>query len=213
MYFVRHGETILNRKLIHQTPSTTLSPLGREQAVTVAEYLRPMNPDILLTSEYARALETARIIGMMLDLAPRTSGLFYEVERPSKLAGRSLFTPETIWYVLRSVQKQKDPKWRYYDAENFNDVYTRVQRALHHIESLKDAGHKSVVVVSHTIFINLMIAYMCHDRILAIRDLLPSFLNVKKMNNCGVVEIEYVEKRAPNTCAWQMVMRDDKVAG
>lgn len=210
VYFVRHGETTLNRKFIHQAPSTPLSERGREQAVTAAEYLRPMNPDLLLTSEYTRAKETARIIGMMLDITPQVHTLFYEVERPSKLCGKSIFSPGTFWYVLTSVMKRNDPTWRYADAENFMSIYSRVQKALRYIESLSET-HQSIVIVSHTIFINLMVAYMCHDRILAVRDLLPSFLNIKKMDNCGVVEIQYVGRTGENTCAWQMIYRDDRV--
>lgn len=210
VFFVRHGETELNKKHVHQSPVTPLSPKGREQALTAAEYLRPMNPERIVTSGYRRALETARIIGSVLDLTPQRSDFFREIERPSNLAGTSLFAPQTFWYVASSVMHQKNPAWRYRDAENFNDVYRRVQYSLAFIESLRKT-HKSIIIVSHTMYINLMIAYMCHDRILSIQDLVLPFLHIGTMSNCSVVEVVYAGATVPNTCTWQLVSRDTHI--
>ncbi len=185
VYFVRHGETELNRRFVHQSPSTPLSPHGREQALTAAEYLRPMNPDILLTSDYTRAQETARLIGSVLTLSPQADARFREVERPSKLCGRSLFHPETYWYVFNSVVRRGNPQWHYDDAENFSDIYDRVEKTLAYLESFYGT-HDSIAIVSHTMFINLMVAYMCKNRILAVRDLLPAFLPIIQLG-IGVV--------------------------
>lgn len=204
VYFVRHGETILNRRFIHQSPTTPLSPKGRDQALSAAEYLRAMNPDLLLTSKYTRAQETARIIGSVLDLKPQATPLFNEVERPTILCGRSLFHPETFKYVLYSTIHRNDPRWHYCDGENYMDVYNRVRDALIHLKSLSKT-HKSVVVVSHTIVINLLVAYMCHGRLLSMRDLIPTFLHMEKTDNGEVVAIKYLGKTAPNTCPWELV--------
>jgi broad specificity phosphatase PhoE len=204
VYFVRHGETELNRRFIHQSPSTPLSLRGREQALTAAEYLRPMNPDILLTSDYTRAQETARLIGSVLSLSPQADARFREVERPTSLCGRSLFHPLTYWYVLNSVVRRNNPVWRYNDAENFNDIYTRVEKTLVYLESFYGT-HDSIAIVSHTMFINLMVAYMCKNRILAIRDLLPAFLHVKQMGNGEVVGIKYTGPSDKQVCTWQLV--------
>lgn len=93
VYFVRHGETTMNRRLTHQPPGTPLSERGREQAREVAEFLRSVNPDLLLTSDYTRALETARIIGLSVGLTPRIPGFLHELVRPSRLFHRSHFAP------------------------------------------------------------------------------------------------------------------------
>lgn len=204
IYFVRHGETILNRHHIHQSPTTPLSALGKKQALLTAEHIRPLKPDLLLSSPYTRALETSRIIGLTLDMTVHPSKLFYEIRRPTSLCDRSLFHPKTIIYVLLSVWHRKNPKWRYEDAENFNDIYERVQNALAYIETLRKK-HKTVVIVSHTMFINLVVSYMCKDRILAVRDLILSFLHIEQMKNGGVLEVDYNEKHSKNTCAWQLV--------
>jgi broad specificity phosphatase PhoE len=204
IYFVRHGVTDLNAHNIHQSPSTPLSTQGREQALSVAEYLRSVNPDLLISSEYTRALETARIIGMQTGLTPQVQGLFYELARPSSLFGKTHFHPETLLYVILSVLRRKNPKWHYKDAENFTDIQTRAGEALAYLESLRDT-HTSVIVVSHTIFINCMVSYMCKNRLLDVRDLILTVLHIKRMKNTDVIHVEYIGSGAKNTCAWRVV--------
>ncbi len=202
VYFVRHGVTDYNVRHIHQPPTVSLSEKGREQSATVAEYLRSMNPDLLVTSDHLRAVETAGIIGNTLDLVPVENWLFHEVGRPSDLYNRSHFHPKSIWYVISSILHRADSTWHSRDAENFADVEERVRGALKFLEACT-SDHKSVVVVSHAIFINLLTAFMCKNRILDLRDLLPSLLHVSQLKNTGVMHIKYVGKTPKNTCAWQ----------
>lgn len=204
IYFVRHGETLLNKKHVHQSPNTPLSPAGREQVLTVAEFLRNVNPDVLLTSEYTRAIESARIIGSSVGLKPAVNGLFYEIMRPSRLFGKSHFNIETFWYVFLSVLHRKNRSWRYTDAENFFDIASRAKKALEYLESLRNT-HSSVIVVSHTVFINTMVSYMCKNKILDFRDLFFTFFHIERMKNASVIHVEYNGATAPHTCAWTRV--------
>lgn len=205
VYFVRHGETALNKRHMHQSPNTPLSPKGREDALIAAEYLRGVNPDRIFTSEYTRAQETARIIGSVLGKKPEVHGLLYEIIRPSKFYGKSHVHPETFWYVFLSLLHRKDPTWRYADAENFMEVSRRARSAIGFLESLGDSC-ESVVVVSHTVFINLMIAYMCRNRVLDPRGLIISYLHIETMKNGEVTHLEYMGKSSEGTCAWRRVL-------
>jgi len=204
VYFVRHGQTYLNALRLHQSPSTPLSPEGRIGALSVGEHLRGVNPDMLITSEYTRALETARIIGLHVGLTPQVNGLFYELMRPSRLFGKSHFHIETLWYVFLSVVHSKNPKWRYNDAENFGDITKRAQKALVYLESLHGT-HNSVIVVSHAIFINILVSYLCRERMLNFRDLLSTFLDIKRMKNTEVVHLRYTKSNTSGTCAWERI--------
>ncbi len=204
IYFVRHGETELNAKHIHQSPSTPLSDKGREQVMATAEILRGVNPDLLLTSEYTRALESARIIGSSVGLSPLVSGFFYEIVRPSKLFGKSHFAPETFWYVVLSIIFKNNHAWRYTDAENFFHISERAQKALEYLESLHKT-HASIIVVSHSVFINMMVSYMCNNRILSIRDLIFTFFHVERMKNASIVHLEYNGISAKNSCSWRLI--------
>jgi probable phosphoglycerate mutase len=62
IYVARHGETELNAARIFQMPTTPLSERGRRQAERLAERLAPLGIARIVTSDLARALETARAI-------------------------------------------------------------------------------------------------------------------------------------------------------
>jgi broad specificity phosphatase PhoE len=117
---------------------------------------------------------------------------------------------KTLWYVGLSILFRNNSKWRYKDAENFSDIYARVRTAFAFIESLTEE-HKSIIVISHSVFINLMITYMCHDRALSLIDLVKTLLNVNELKNCDVTHVEYVGPTYGNTCTWQLVTRTEPV--
>jgi broad specificity phosphatase PhoE len=171
---------------------------------TTAASLRAVNPDLLVSSEYTRAIESARIIGQRTGLTPVANGLFYEIVRPSKFYNTSTFHFETFWFVLLSMIHKNNPIWRYADAENAHMISDRARRALAYIESLRDT-HNSVVIVSHNVFINIMVAYMCKNSMLGFWEMLSTFLRIRRMKNASVIHLEYVGNGSPNTCNWRVV--------
>ena len=71
VYLVRHGETAGNRLRRYQPYDTPLTDEGRAQARLVAERLAGAGTfAALYTSDLARTLETAAVIGARLGLAP-----------------------------------------------------------------------------------------------------------------------------------------------
>jgi broad specificity phosphatase PhoE len=201
VYFVRHGETFLNRSNVHQSPNTPLSPRGQEGAISIAEYLRGVNPDVLLTSSYTRALETARIIGNAIGKKPEIYDDLHEMIRPSSFYGTSQRSFETFWYVFRSLRQRHNPTWRYNDGETFYEVSERARRVLRRIESHAQE-YGSIVIVSHNIFINLMVAYMCHET-LTIPTLLKAYFHLHVLKNSSVLHMQYDPHN--HTCAWQVI--------
>lgn len=201
VYFVRHGETAHNRLHTHQSPSASLSEKGREQAVTIAEELRPLNPTLLITSEYERTRETAHIIGHMLELTPVVNTLFHEIERPTELYGLSHFNLHTLRYVVLSILNRNRPKWRMSDAENFSDIQKRIDSALNFLESC-EGKHQSIVVVSHTIFINLMLAYMHHERTISLFRLIPYLSLILRMHNGAITHIKHTTQGNGRAHSW-----------
>ena len=77
---VRHGESTWNDLgLIQgQNDLAELTDLGREQARAVARTLKSLGFDRLVTSDLARARQTAEIIGSELDLALAPDSLLRE---------------------------------------------------------------------------------------------------------------------------------------
>lgn len=199
LYLVRHGETELGGKLVHQPPTTPLSERGREESYLRAERMRVLTPDIVLTSDYTRALETARIIGLRAGVAPTVAGLFREVVAPSSLFGASHFSPRTFWYVLLSTLFRRNPSWRYGDAENYADLSDRVRRTETYLRALAEK-YETVVAVSHSMYITVMISYLTKKRMLDARDLILTLLHVKRIKNGDIVHLTYDEK----TEAWEL---------
>lgn len=62
IYVARHGETELNATRVFQRPDTPLSERGRRQASQLASRLRPLGITRIVTSDLARALETAEAV-------------------------------------------------------------------------------------------------------------------------------------------------------
>ena len=50
VYFLRHGQTKLNKGWVHQSPSTPLSELGEKQAAAIAEQIKDYDIDLIITS-------------------------------------------------------------------------------------------------------------------------------------------------------------------
>ena len=61
LLLTRHGETIENQRYVlqGQLPGT-LSPLGKEQAVVLAEQLKQEPLDVIVCSDLARSYDTAK---------------------------------------------------------------------------------------------------------------------------------------------------------
>ena len=59
IYLIRHGETVSNAARILQFPDTPLSERGREQARRLGERMREVPLTRIVTSDYARAHDTA----------------------------------------------------------------------------------------------------------------------------------------------------------
>jgi broad specificity phosphatase PhoE len=204
VYLVRHGQTEKNKRRLHQSPNTPLSTKGKEDAVNAAETLRSVNASLLLSSEYTRAIETARVIGLHTGLTPHTNGLFYEIVRPSKFYERSILSLETVCYVMLSIIHRKNSFWRYADAENISDITHRSKKALAYLESLH-GEHQSIIVVSHTVFINILVSLMCTQKPFDIWKLFLTFLEIRHTKNGEIIHLVYTGSSAEGTCSWERV--------
>lgn len=123
---VRHGESTWNdRGLIQgQNDLAQLTDVGRDQARAVAESLKSLEIDRIVTSDLARARQTAEIIGSELGLVPTPDSLLrercfgvLEGQPQEMLVSRSSGIVEGVFV---------DPDARPEGGESFRDVVTRV---------------------------------------------------------------------------------------
>jgi broad specificity phosphatase PhoE len=147
IYFVRHGESILNTENREQGAEGSLSVTGRAQAEFVAKRFHTITFDVIVSSPYTRAKETAEIINKELNKDVLYSDFLIERRPPSKYIGEVVTDPEYI--KIRDLMRDKraiDPLWKYADEDNFDDLKTRAESALEYLHSLP---HDSILAVTH----------------------------------------------------------------
>lgn len=157
VYFVRHGESELNKESKHQGSITPLSKSGLNQAERVAKRFKNIPIDIIITSNYVRAVQTATEIQKVNEAEIVQSDLFVEHKLPSLFEGKP-FEDEEVKRIHKSIRDNfHDPDWHYADEENFADVLARAKRSVAYIQDIKK---ENVVVVTHGYFLTVLIFYI-----------------------------------------------------
>jgi probable phosphoglycerate mutase len=155
---VRHGESTWNVLGLIQGHNDVaqLTDAGRDQARAAAKSLKSLGCDRLVTSDLARALQTAEIIGSELHLEPTTDILLrercfgvLEGEPQEMLDSKSSGIVDGVFV---------DPDARPEGGESFRDVVTR---AGVFIEATRDfARGERLLVVTHGGTIRALRAYV-----------------------------------------------------
>ncbi|MBI4120834.1 MAG: histidine phosphatase family protein [Parcubacteria group bacterium] len=204
IYFVRHGETPSNIDRIHQGHDEPLSKSGQKQAETVAERLTRVSFDIIISSDYKRALETAQAINEKTKKSVVESPLFREMKIPSEFVQKSHSDPETIrgWEMID--EHWNDAGWHYSDEENFSDLRKRAGEA---ISFLEGRSEENILVVTHSTFLIMIIGVMMDPRLTPsfFTDLYEFFVT----RNTGITWCQQGHPHAENPNKWQLITWND----
>jgi probable phosphoglycerate mutase len=146
VYFLRHGETELNKKMVHQFPNTPLSKKGKAQARSIAEKLKNIHIDVILVSPYERTMQTAEIINRMLGVPLETNELLIELRRPTQLHGVSWFSPKSLWIMSQQYLRASNKEWHYSDEESLSEFHSRAFSAL---QCISNRPEENILVVTH----------------------------------------------------------------
>lgn len=176
LILVRHGESAGNLERIYATSphDQPLTELGYRQAHEAAKRIAQLfRPELVVTSAYLRASETARIIAGAL-------GLPLEIE--PNLHEREIGTHRGRPYDSFLAEPDYDPQrpwaWKPEGGESYEDVQARVGPILDRLA----AAHtrKDVVVVSHGGVMTTLWAYVA-----------GTWKDAYVAPNCGMVLIEH----------------------
>lgn len=188
IYFVRHGETRFNRQHRHQYPETPLTELGRDQAYRAAQALTGKGIERIITSDYARAQETAHIIAESLHVPVETSPLLYEVRRPTFLWGKHHFSPRSLlflcWYFLTALFSRH--KWD--NEETVRDFEDRLKDMLN---MLADRPESTLAVVTHRGVMTGLGPRLRNSRSLLTLRTVIAFVNVYAVDNGEITQVTY----------------------
>lgn len=144
LYLIRHGEMSPVKGFIRDDG---LSPLGRLQAERLRDRLAAtgeIKADVLITSTFPRALQTAEIIAPALDLVPIPDDDLQEL-RPGEAYGLSI---EEFREKYQEVSFEENPfRALAPGAENWAQFMLRVGTALDRIT--REHTGKTIVLVCH----------------------------------------------------------------
>lgn len=155
VYLVRHGESETNAGNLLFGRSAKLTTRGHEQAKFVARRCANLPLDVVISSGFLRADETAKYIVAAVGKPLEQSDLFVERRHPSFALGQSKTDPGYLEFEDGFWNRLDDPSWRHADAENFADLNLRAARAL---QLLAERPEKNILVVGHGLFTKILAA-------------------------------------------------------
>lgn len=200
LYFVRHGETYLNR--YNRIQGWSNAPLTEEGAVDVRRSgrgLKDIKFDAVYTSDLSRTIETAELIlnendqtdpEKEIHLMPEFREVFFGgfegeyvdvlYEKVASHLGfetsREMFQ-NTSQFKQMEIIKELDPHGH---AENFMDFWLRAQKGLIQlIENHRDSG-ETILVVAHGLTIRILL-----------ENLVPELQNPGELLNTSVSIAHY----------------------
>ncbi|MDP3947198.1 MAG: histidine phosphatase family protein [bacterium] len=199
VYFVRHGESEFNAQGLHQHPEVPLSGLGRRQAEVLAKRFARTPIDLVLSSHYLRAKETAEIINREVAKPIEYLEDLYEMKRPTEIEGRHMEDPDVMELKQRIFDNYGQGDWRHSDEETFNEFRDRAGRVLAHLERRTE---ECILVVTHGMLIKMIVASMLFGPSLGAREFLPFYYGFRS-SNTGITLTQYREG------TWRLITWND----
>ena len=130
IFFLRHGQTKLNKLKVHQNPETPLTEIGIKQAEVIATLLKDIPFEVIIVSPYERTMQTAETVNKMFGAPLERNELFAEFRRPSEIQGLSWFSMKSLWVMGQIYSRAKNKTWHYSDEENLSEFKERAFLAL-----------------------------------------------------------------------------------
>ncbi len=115
LFFVRHCEAT------GQEPNAPLTPMGRQQALDLADYFTPHGVDLIISSSYTRAQQS---------IAPLAERFGLAVETDERLVECTLASPPVADFRGAIQQLFDDPDHAWPGGESRRQVTERGRRAL-----------------------------------------------------------------------------------
>lgn len=198
-YFIRHGEGKNNTLSKFGDKSSVLTPNGISQANALTKRLSKLDIDLIISSTYTRAQQTAGIINESIKTQIILSDLLIERKRPSEVIGKEKNSIEVMKIQSIINQNYHDLDFHYSDEENFLDLKKRAGTLLNYLITL---DQENILLVTHGTFMRFVFAYMLFGEQLTSGEYLK-VLTFMKVSNTGVTVYEY------NDETWRLLIWND----
>jgi len=155
LYLIRHGQSDTNIKSVISSPFGQLTKVGIKQSYLIAKILKNIPIDIILTSPYKRAKQTAKIISKQLNKNLIISNLLREKKLPKEIEGK-LKKDKYVKEILNLLDNKNiiNHKWHYSNEENFIDTKKRTIKFLNYLKKIKQ---KNIVIIFHEYLIKMLL--------------------------------------------------------
>ncbi len=187
IYFVRHGETILNKAHIRQDSVGGLTDDGRKQAEETGLRLAKMHIEHMYVSPYERTAETAGIINNFIHTPFTYTQLLAERRNPSEIIGKK-YDDLSVEKIINQIDlSNHDAEYRYSDEENFTDLQGRAKKLLRY---LAFRPYTTILCVTHGIFLKMVLAHISYSQKLT--PLIHATLTyLTTVDNAGITLVKY----------------------
>lgn len=198
VYFVRHGESTFNALGLNQHRYVSLSETGKKQAAFVAKRFTNTPIDIIISSTYARAQQTAEAINIVVQKDIVYIELLKEIKRPTVVERKSVSDPQVL-EIKQSIDKYySDEDWHYSDEENFFDLQRRAEEFISYLETVKE---ENILVVTHGMILRMIVATMFLGKKVT-PDLFLQFERFFKTSNAGMTVCERGKESGWKLLTW-----------
>jgi len=205
VYFVRHGESEGNAAMIFQSPESPLTENGLAQAKLIAKRCVRLPIEMIISSTMTRARQTAEKIAKKIKKPIEFSDLFVERRRPDEVRGKHIDDPEIAEIRRALSENYQIDGARYSNEENFNDMKARAERALEFLENRKE---DNILVVTHGLFLRILIARVIFGRELTGREGVR-FVEKTATKNTGITVITDDSKKFREDSPWRLHVWND----
>ena len=127
-----------------------LSENGLKQAQLLSDRFKSIKIDLIVTSPFIRARQTADIINKNLNKSIEESELFIEIKRPTEIENLQVLDEKVLKIKKQIRENYHDPSFRHSDEETFFELKDRAFKVLSYLEK-KEA--ENILVVTHGEFI------------------------------------------------------------
>lgn len=192
IFLVRHAEGLSFREK-WQTPNSPLSSIGKAQARNLFRLSRFKNVDLILSSKWDRATETAKIISRLLKKPLEILDDIHEREQPLEIYGTDRLSDISKRYGNEYIENYSNLDWKFNkNEESIRDLSKRTLNFCKHL--IKNHLNQSILVVSHDMFIRSFIATCLLGDSYEDQVFNRVYHSLKIMNT-GVSLLEFDEKR------------------
>lgn len=185
LYFVRHGETKYNAEQIYQPPTSELSARGREQANVLAKRFQSITIDVIFSSPFTRALQTAEIIARTVHKEIVPLDLLKEIIRPSEVHEKHVDDTYADSIIRLFDERAEEKDWHYSDEENFYDIQQRTKQL---VCFLHQRPEEHILCVTHGFMLKIILATCMFGEELTHHTF--QHLNMFKSKNTGITLLE-----------------------